>query len=166
MISIPLSWKALKFRLGCGVLLAFIPIFFMSVADAVSKSPTYKRVVDFFSKAPEQKATPASSQATPEPTSKKAASPDTEAEGEADRAKLSVQVPANAEVWLEGRLSRQTGPSRLFRTPPLEQGTEYDYEIRARWLAENQIVDTTRRVKIRAGGNTRVDFSRPAVSEP
>ena len=81
------------------------------------------------------------------------------------RALLLVQVPATAEVWLEGRQGKQTGPSRTFRTPPLEQGVEYEYEVRARWPADDRVVDRTRRVKVRASVKTEVDFTKPDAAE-
>ncbi len=85
---------------------------------------------------------------------------------EGDRAMLSVLVPANAEIWLEGRPTKQTGTSRLYQTPPLMRGEEYDYEVRARWLVADRAVDATRHVKVRAGAKTEVDFTQPDAIVP
>jgi len=81
------------------------------------------------------------------------------------RAFVLVQVPTEAQVWLDGRQGKQTGPSRTFRTPPLEPGVEYEYDVRARWPAEDRLVDRTRRVKVRAGARAEVDFTKPEAAE-
>jgi uncharacterized protein (TIGR03000 family) len=79
------------------------------------------------------------------------------------RAILSIQVPANAELWLEGRPTTQTGASRRFRTPSLTPGADYDYHVRARWSEWDLVMDQTRRVTIRGGVQTTVDFTHPAA---
>jgi uncharacterized protein (TIGR03000 family) len=81
------------------------------------------------------------------------------------RATILVHVASNADLWLEGSKGKQTGPFRRFRTPPLEAGRWYGYELRARWLDGDKVVEQTRRVEIRAGGQTEVDFTRPAPTE-
>ncbi len=82
------------------------------------------------------------------------------------RAILSVQVPASAEVWLDDVRMTQTGALRLYRTPPLPRGEEYEYEVHARWLAGSQVVDATRHIKVHAGGKAELDFNRPDAGAP
>jgi uncharacterized protein (TIGR03000 family) len=75
------------------------------------------------------------------------------------RATVVVHVPAEAELWLEGSKGKQTGEIRRFRTPPLEAGRNYSYEVRARWRAEGKVVDQTREVAVCGGETTVVDFT-------
>lgn len=74
---------------------------------------------------------------------------------------LDVRVPADAEVWLEGAKTQQTGDSRQFVSPPLKPGQDYHYEIKARWKQDGRDVEQTREVNVRAGGRVNVAF--PAV---
>jgi uncharacterized protein (TIGR03000 family) len=74
-------------------------------------------------------------------------------------ATMTVRVPAEAEVWLQGMKASQTGSERVFVSPPLRPGPEYAYEIRARWRqADGREADWTRRVRVRAGEQLKIDF--------
>jgi uncharacterized protein (TIGR03000 family) len=79
----------------------------------------------------------------------------------ASTATVVVRVPANAQVWFDGNLTRSTGPERSFETPALTAGKTYRYDIKARWLRDGQPVDLTRSVDIRPGGRNVVDFLSP-----
>jgi uncharacterized protein (TIGR03000 family) len=76
-------------------------------------------------------------------------------------ATVDVRVPADAEVWFDGNATRQRGEMREFSSPPLTPGKEYHYDIRARWMDNGRPVEDTRRVSVRAGARTDVDFTRP-----
>ncbi len=73
-------------------------------------------------------------------------------------AHLIVQVPAGAEVWVDGSKTQQTGPSRDFVSPPLAAGRGFSYEVRARWKGEKGDVEQTRQVPVHAGERVNVDF--------
>jgi uncharacterized protein (TIGR03000 family) len=90
-------------------------------------------------------------------------SPDASVAGseERDRAHLDVRVPANAQVWVEGQQTRQTGPEREFVSPPLDPNRSYTYDLRARWEENGRMVDRTRQVPVRAGERRTVDFLGP-----
>jgi uncharacterized protein (TIGR03000 family) len=81
---------------------------------------------------------------------------------------LKVQVPLDAEVWLEGQKMRSTGSMRHFRSPPLNPTKEYGYEVRARWQYDGKPVDDVRHVAIHAGATVLVDFTHldPLVPRP
>jgi uncharacterized protein (TIGR03000 family) len=78
------------------------------------------------------------------------------------KAYVQVVVPANAEIWFDGDKTSQTGSRREFVSPPLDPGTDYAYEIRARWLENGKLVEETRTVTVRGGLRTLVNFIRPA----
>ena len=74
---------------------------------------------------------------------------------------LSVRVPADAEIWVDGVATRQTGTSRKFVSPPLSAGQEYTYELTARWTENGREVVQTRRIDVTAGDRKSVDFTQP-----
>jgi uncharacterized protein (TIGR03000 family) len=75
---------------------------------------------------------------------------------------LEVTVPnPAAEVFVEGGRTRSVGKTRTFISPPLETGTRYTYEVKARWTEDGKEVEQTRRVPVRAGDRVQVDFTRP-----
>jgi uncharacterized protein (TIGR03000 family) len=71
---------------------------------------------------------------------------------------LIVRVPANAEVWLEGRPTKQTGEERLFVSPPLEANARFAYEVRARWTENGTVVNEIREVVVRSGERQMIIF--------
>jgi uncharacterized protein (TIGR03000 family) len=73
-------------------------------------------------------------------------------------AHLVVQVPDEAEVWIEQVKTQQTGATRRFVSPPLAAGTEYSYTIRARWTADGRAVERSKTVAVQAGAQVSVNF--------
>jgi uncharacterized protein (TIGR03000 family) len=71
---------------------------------------------------------------------------------------IDVRVPADAQIWFDGESTSQTGTERLFRSPPLQPGQDYSYEVKARWTENGQDVDRTRKVRIHAGERVSVNF--------
>ena len=73
-------------------------------------------------------------------------------------AHFTIEVPASAELFLEGVKTKQTGPSRVFVSPGLTPGQQYVYEVRARWIENGQPVEQTRNVVVMAGQRLTVRF--------
>jgi uncharacterized protein (TIGR03000 family) len=73
-------------------------------------------------------------------------------------AKVIVRLPAQAELFIDGQRSRLTAPTRTVITPALEPGQDYFYLLRAETVRDGQRVSQTKRVLLRAGRETRVDF--------
>src|SRR5262249_17691924 len=76
-------------------------------------------------------------------------------------ARITVVVPADAEVYFDGTETTQTGTERVLRTPVLNKGSTYSYAIRAVWTEDGNPVEKTRKVSFRAGSKLRVDFTSP-----
>jgi uncharacterized protein (TIGR03000 family) len=76
---------------------------------------------------------------------------------------LNVSVPADAEVWLEGKPTNQTGSHRQFESPALKPGQEYTYTIRARWKDEGRNVEVMRLLSVHAGDKVDVRLDGAAV---
>ena len=68
----------------------------------------------------------------------KGKSPANNAKGESKAVTLKVILPeAKAKVTIEGQLTRTTGETRTFRSPPLEPGKKYVYTLAAEWEPNN-----------------------------
>ena len=78
---------------------------------------------------------------------------------------VTVIVPADAEVFLDGDPTTETGTERRFITPPLTVGARYSYTIRARWQQDGRPVEHTRKVPVTGGANATVDFTKPASGD-
>jgi uncharacterized protein (TIGR03000 family) len=74
-------------------------------------------------------------------------------------ATVEITAPADAEIWVDGQRTSQSGTYRVFTTPELEKGKSYHYEVRARWTDGGRVVDRTRKVPVYAGGRSNVDFT-------
>src|SRR5256885_12981359 len=74
-------------------------------------------------------------------------------------ARITVRLPAEAKLWVDGRPTKQTGPVREFVTPPvLRAGWTYRYTFRAGWAQDGRAVVRERPVPVRATGASEVDF--------
>ena len=62
-------------------------------------------------------------------------------------ATLIVQVPADAQLTVDGQATRSTGATRVLVTPPLQAGREFTYELKVSANGKEE----TRQVKVSAG---------------
>jgi uncharacterized protein (TIGR03000 family) len=80
--------------------------------------------------------------------------------------RVQVHVPdANAEVWFGDHRTNQDGRTREFVSPPLNSGSNYTYEVKARWMENGAPVERTRRIPVQAGQAVTVDFTQPMSGE-
>jgi len=78
-------------------------------------------------------------------------SPDSAAAPVSNTVQLNVQVPANAQLWIDGYKTTQTGTMRHYTSPPLTPGMNYSYDIRARWMENGKPVERDKKVSFHAG---------------
>jgi uncharacterized protein (TIGR03000 family) len=88
-------------------------------------------------------------------------------------AAVRVILPnSDAQVWFEGQATQQRGTDRLFISPELQQGQDYEYTVKASWTENGQPVTREKKFKVRAGRGVVADFrsgrtgSSMAGSEP
>jgi len=75
---------------------------------------------------------------------------------------VEVHLPANAQLWIDGQPTKQSGPVREFATPAvLQQGLMYRYTLRAQWDEGGRPVVRERPVEFQSGSRLIVDFTRP-----
>lgn len=79
--------------------------------------------------------------------------------GSANRAALlSVHVPADAKVFVNGLLTRSTGSDRRYVSNGLRPGFNYTYELRAQTERDGRMVEESKVVQLQAGQTAEVNF--------
>jgi uncharacterized protein (TIGR03000 family) len=81
-----------------------------------------------------------------------------------DRAKVVVELPADARLFVEDRQLQTTAGRRQFLTPPLEPGATYRYIFRAEVERAGKKLTQVREAHVRAGQETVVRFDLPPVA--
>ncbi len=67
-------------------------------------------------------------------------------------ATLTLELPAVADVWLDGeKQASSADATRTLKSPPLKLGAEYTFRIRARWTESGTTYETTPTSTVRAG---------------
>jgi uncharacterized protein (TIGR03000 family) len=72
---------------------------------------------------------------------------------------LTVQVPEDAKVYMNGQLTRTPGTYRQYISRGLQPGQRYTYEVEAVVNRDGQTVRDTQVVQVRAGQTARVAFT-------
>lgn len=73
-------------------------------------------------------------------------------------ARLIVEVPADAKVYIDDHAMKTESERRTFQTPALDAGQTYYYEVRAEVERDGKTISTMKRVLLRAGEEARADF--------
>jgi uncharacterized protein (TIGR03000 family) len=73
-------------------------------------------------------------------------------------ASIRVNAPADAVLLFDGQATSQTGPTRVFTTPPLEKGKNYHYDLIARFSKGGSPTEVKKRVDVYSGANVQVSF--------
>jgi uncharacterized protein (TIGR03000 family) len=99
--------------------------------------------------------TPASPPREPLPPPKKDGSDESKAQ---TRARLIVELPSEATLYIDDQKMNTTSSRRVFNTPELERGETYYYILRAEVVREGSPVTVTKRVIVKPGEEIRADF--------
>lgn len=79
---------------------------------------------------------------------------------------LIVEVPSNAKIFVNNRLTSTPGEIREYVSRNLVRGYNYSYEVRAEMEVEGNTVTETKKVDLRAGVPTKIAFNlAPATQE-
>jgi uncharacterized protein (TIGR03000 family) len=73
-------------------------------------------------------------------------------------ARLTVRLPADARLFIDGELCPLTSASRSFNTPALQPGKEYHYNLRMEVTRNGVRRVQSQRVAFSAGRHVTVDF--------
>jgi uncharacterized protein (TIGR03000 family) len=77
---------------------------------------------------------------------------------DANTVHLTVRVPPDAQITVEGYRTQSRGPVRDFVSPPLTPDRDYTYDIQAKWMQDGKEVTREKHVNVRAGAMVPVDF--------
>lgn len=79
---------------------------------------------------------------------------------------LVVEVPAEAKIYVNDRLTNTPGAVREYVSRNLVRGYNYSYEVRAEMEVDGKTVTETKKVDLRAGQNVKLAFNlAPAASD-
>lgn len=78
---------------------------------------------------------------------------------------LSVNVPADARVFVNGQATTSVGTQRTYVSRGLTPGTAYDYRVRVETTVDGEARSETKLVKLQAGQNLQVGFDFQAATE-
>jgi uncharacterized protein (TIGR03000 family) len=73
-------------------------------------------------------------------------------------AQVTVRLPAEARLWVDGAPCPLTSDTRTFATPGLTPGREYVYIMRAEAIRDGQTITQTQRIVLAAGRQVNVTF--------
>jgi uncharacterized protein (TIGR03000 family) len=74
-------------------------------------------------------------------------------------AKLVVELPKDAKLYVDDQPLKSASAKRVFRTPELQPGLSYYYMLRAEVVRDGKAVSKEQRVIVRAGDETRASFA-------
>lgn len=77
---------------------------------------------------------------------------------------LSVQVPADAKVFVNGLATSSKGDRRQYVSRGLADGYSYTYEVRAEVVRDGRTVEETKTVYVRAGETSQLAFNLQPTS--
>jgi uncharacterized protein (TIGR03000 family) len=98
----------------------------------------------------------------PAPAPKKA--PEPKKASAADlQGKLVVQLPADAKLYVDGQFADSGAAKRTFLTPALDPDADYYYTIKAEVVRDGKVVSDSKKVFVRAGKTSEVDFGTLGV---
>jgi uncharacterized protein (TIGR03000 family) len=82
-----------------------------------------------------------------------------------NKARLHVTLPADAELWLNGKQMQRKGADRDFITPQLKPGQTYSYQVKAQWMQEGRTREEAVDVKVRANETTNVQIAASSLAQ-
>jgi uncharacterized protein (TIGR03000 family) len=85
----------------------------------------------------------------------------------ANRARIVVEVPADARLYIDSHLTRATeSATRTLLTPPLQPGEDYFYILRAEGVRDGKPVTESKQIIVRAGGDYATSFRSMGAATP
>jgi len=80
-----------------------------------------------------------------------------------NEATLIVNLPEDATLTIDGEATTSTSAQRVFVTPALEEGKEYEYTLKAKVERDGKVQVATAKVTIRPGQTSQVELKMPAA---
>ena len=83
----------------------------------------------------------------------------------ANRALLMIDLPADAKLFLNDKLTKGESARRYFLTPELKAGTTYSYTLRMEMMRNGAMTSATQMIYFRAGKAVHASFAESAPGE-
>jgi len=83
---------------------------------------------------------------------------DNDETAEAAPARITITVPSDARVSIDGTMTVSTQTTRVFESPTLLPGKSYTYTFQAEFVRDGQNVVVTREVQVKAGSDVSVSL--------
>lgn len=80
-------------------------------------------------------------------------------------ATLVVSVPAGARLSIGGEATTSTATQRVFVSPALNFGRDYQYTVQAEFQKDGKTVKLSKEVAVKAGEETRISFADESAAE-
>jgi uncharacterized protein (TIGR03000 family) len=78
---------------------------------------------------------------------------------EMQEARVRVYLPApDAQLEVQGVMTKQTGSMRTFKSPPLLVGKNYAYDMKVTWTENGKPMVREKTITLQAGGDAEADF--------
>jgi uncharacterized protein (TIGR03000 family) len=77
-----------------------------------------------------------------------------------DRAKVIVQLPADAKLYVDDQPIKISSDNQTFNTPRLDRGQTYYYEVRAEVVRDGKTVVESKRILVKGGQEVSVAFPK------
>jgi uncharacterized protein (TIGR03000 family) len=71
---------------------------------------------------------------------------------------LTVSVPADAKVFVNGLPTRSTGERRRYKSTPVQPSASYPYQVRAEFVRDGKPVSEEKTVQLTAGQTGSLEF--------
>jgi uncharacterized protein (TIGR03000 family) len=81
-----------------------------------------------------------------------------------NEAVVVVRVPEDAKLFANGQPTNLSGTERIFATPDLTPGHDFNYTMSVEWTSNGETKTAKQQVTVRAGHRTMVDFTERATS--
>ena len=81
------------------------------------------------------------------------------AERQGDRAYVRVQLPAEAQLFINDTATESTDSARNFYSPPLKAGKDYTYSFRAEMMRDGKKLQATKDVVVQAGKELDINLN-------
>ncbi|MHB1426326.1 MAG: TIGR03000 domain-containing protein [Gemmataceae bacterium] len=76
-----------------------------------------------------------------------------------DAATVTVKLPADARLYVDGVFCPLTSTTRSFNTPELDAGQKYYYTLKSEVIRDGVVRETSKRVVVEAGREVAVEFT-------
>jgi len=75
------------------------------------------------------------------------------------QARVTINLPADATLFVDDQQMKATSATRVFRTPELDPDATYYYVLRAEVIRDGQKQSEEKRILVRAGESVRASFT-------